>query len=367
MKQKISSLLTLCLLGGFLVFFGLWEALRTPDALSQSERRQLTQFPTPTVKTVLDGSFMSQTESWASDQFPLRDSFRTVKAVTSLYLLRQRDNNGVYLADGYASQLEYPMDTDSLDHAAERFRYLYDRYLKDSGGALYLSVIPDKNAFLAEENGYPHLDYAEFTDALRERTPFLTYIDLTGVLSISNYYCTDLHWRQETLLPVADLLLSQMKATPHRGAYTENTLDVPYYGVYYGYAALPLPAEEIHYLTGEALDACTVYNYETGETTGLYDMEKAHGRDPYEMFLSGSVSLLRIDNPNADPDKKLVIFRDSFSSSLAPLLAEGYSSVTLIDIRYLASARLGQLVDFTGQDVLFLYSVPVLNHSETLQ
>ena len=40
------------------------------------------------------------------------------------------------------------------------------------------------------------------------------------------------------------------------------------------------------------------------------------------------MSLLTVDNPNARTDRELVIFRDSFGSSLAPLLLEGYSRVT---------------------------------------
>ncbi|MFQ8765152.1 MAG: hypothetical protein ACLR8U_00430 [Oscillospiraceae bacterium] len=99
-------------------------------------------------------------------------------------------------------------------------------------------------------------------------------------------------------------------------------------------------------------------NFETNQKTAVYDMEKAAGKDPYEMFLSGSVSLLTIENPSAKTDKELVIFRDSFASSLAPLLIDGYTKITLIDIRYLPSARLGSFVTFDNQDVLFLYSVP---------
>ena len=48
--------------------------------------------------------------------------------------------------------------------------------------------------------------------------------------------------------------------------YTEWTLDRPYYGVYYGYAALPMEPDRLTYLTSGLLDACTVYNYETGKT-----------------------------------------------------------------------------------------------------
>jgi len=46
---------------------------------------------------------------------------------------------------------------------------------------------------------------------------------------------------------------------------------------------------------------------------------------------------------------------------------EQYAKITLVDIRYLSSTTLGKYLTFTDQDVLFLYSVPVLNHSDTLK
>ena len=81
----------------------------------------------------------------------------------------------------------------------------------------------------------------------------------------------------------------------------------------------------------------------------------------YQLALNFGVS------PNAATDKELIVFRDSYGSSLSPLLAEGYAKVTLVDIRYLPAARLGDFVDFHGQDVLFLYSTAVLNNSDTLK
>ena len=78
-------------------------------------------------------------------------------------------------------------------------------------------------------------------------------------------------------------------------------------------------------------------------------------------------SLITIENPNADSDDELIVFRDSFGSSIAPLWVEGYKKITLIDIRYLYSGMLGNYIDFENQDVLFLYSTLVLNHSETLK
>ena len=52
---------------------------------------------------------------------------------------------------------------------------------------------------------------------------------------------------------------------------------------------------------------------------------------------------------------------------VAPLLAEGYAKNTLIDIRYISPELLDRFVTLDGQNVLFLYSVSVLNHSETIR
>ena len=150
-------------------------------------------------------------------------------------------------------------------------------------------------------------------------------------------------------------------------SWREETLERPYYGVYYGYAALPMEPDCLTYLTCDLLDDCTVYNYETGKTGAVYDLAKGDGKDPYELFLSGSVSLLTVENPHAETERELVIFRDSFGSSLTPLLVPGYAKVTLADIRYLPASQMGRYLTFTNQDVLFLYSAPVLNNSDTLK
>lgn len=48
--------------------------------------------------------------------------------------------------------VEYPLNESSLDRAAGRFQYLYDKYLNGSN-RVFLSVIPDKDCFLAGRAG----------------------------------------------------------------------------------------------------------------------------------------------------------------------------------------------------------------------
>ena len=333
---------------------------------SAGERRKLAQLPTFTVQRFLNGKYASEFESFALDQFPLRESWRTLKALFSREIYRRPDNNGIYLEKGYAAQLEYPLSTDSIDHAAQRFGDLYQQYLEGTAGNVYLSIVPDKGYFLAEENGYPAMDYAALVARLREGMPYAQYIDIFPTLSLGDYYKTDTHWRQEALADTAAALASGM-GTTLADTYTAVSVEVPFYGVYRGQSALPLPADSLQYITNETIEGCTVYDGENGKDIPVYNLEKAAGRDPYEMYLSGSLSLITVTNPNSDSGKKLILFRDSFGSSIAPYLFEAYDSVTLVDPRYMVPDYLGRFVDFEDSDVLFLFSTLVLNNSETIK
>ena len=336
MNRKIKDALTLGIAAAFVLMFALWSICKSDDAVSESERRPLKQFPTLNVEEVLSGRFQSNFESYTLDQFPLRDELRTLKALSVRDLFGEKDNNGIYVADGYAAKLDDTIHEDSLDHAADRFRYVYETYLKNTGANVYLSV-----------------DFAD-------------YIDLTGTLSLSSYDRTDLHWRQEMLAPTAKALADAMGVSLTVD-FTEVPLDTPFYGVYRGQSALPMEPDRLAYLTNDIIGSCRVYDYESGAYLPVYTLEKADGSDPYEIFLSGPKSLLRIENPNAQAERKLLVFRDSFAASLLPLLAEEYSEITLADIRYLSPSMLGKFIDFTAQDVLFLYSTSVLNDSATIK
>lgn len=336
-----------------------------PKEFSASERRKLAQFPKFSLTAVKDGSFVEKFERYAQDQFPMRDTFRTVKAFLAYDMFRQLDNNGIYLQDGYAAKLEYPLDEDSVHHAADRFGYIYENYLADKNVKAYLSIVPDKGYFLAGKNGYLGMDYGKLFSIMQDRMRYATYIDICGTLGITDYYRTDTHWRQEKIVDTAEKIAAQM-GNVLSGKYMQRALEQPFYGVYYGQSALPLPAETIYYLTNDVLDGCKVTDHEAGTVGGIYDMDKAAGRDPYEIFLSGARSLMTIENPACQNGRELIVFRDSFGSSIAPLLAEGYAKVTLVDIRYLRVDYLDKFITFDGQDVLFLYSTSVLNHSETL-
>ena len=334
--------------------------------ISEAERRPLAQWPGVSMDALLDGSFMTDFEDYTLDQFPLRDTFRTVKSLFHYGVLNQSDNNGIYLADGFAVKQEYPLDPESLHHAADRFNYLYEKYLTESD--VYLAIVPDKGQYLAQGEDQLSLHYGKLSSILLDRLPWTTPIDLYDRLGAEDYYRTDSHWRQETLFEAASAICEALGVTsPKPEDYTLTALERPFYGVYYGQAALPMEPETMYVLESGLLDDCRVYDYESGQYTDVYNMDKLTGRDLYEVFLSGPRSLLTIENPTAATDRELILFRDSFGSAIAPLLVTDYAKVTLVDIRYIQIDVLDRFLDFQGQDVLLLYSTSVLNNSQTIK
>ncbi len=341
--------------------FSLLVYFAPKDEYSLWERRYLAKFPTLSVESVMNASFMNNFEGYATDNFSLRNSFRRVRALFDKYVFLKSDTNDLYVENGYISKMEYPLKGDSIENAISKFESICEKYLSEEN-SVYFSVIPDKNYFMAGE-GHLSLDYEAFVTQMTESFEAAEYIDIFDLLTLSDYYKTDTHWKQESIVDVAKRLCEKMGAEI-TVSFTENTLDRDFYGVYYGQSALPVSPDEIKYLTNDVINGCTVYNYEHSKESDIYDMEKAEGNDPYEMFLSGPISLMEINNPAAKEEKELVIFRDSFGSAIAPLMVEGYSKITLVDIRYINPAYVGMMVDFADADVLFLYSTLVLNNSE---
>ncbi|MCL2149869.1 MAG: DHHW family protein [Dehalococcoidia bacterium] len=368
MRDKIKNIAVIAVF--LLVVFGLPVAnLVLPDAdVSVNERRMLRQVPNPQLSDFLDKRVYQEYEEYFLDQFVGRDAFRTIKAIAAYGLLRVRDNNGVYVVGRGLYKTEYPLDERAILRAADKFSVVSAKYL--AGLNLYYSIIPDKNYFVAEQNGYPSLDYARLVELMTDNMPGMVYIDIFGDLAIEDYYLTDLHWRQEAILHVAEKILASMGSgysALHN--YTPNEM-APFYGAYYGQAALPARPETLVYLTSATTKAATVYVYEaTGRREiQVYNPDLFSGIDPYNLFLAGPQMVVEIENHACDTGRELYMFRDSFGSSLAPLLLDNYSKITLIDLRYIDYNYLDMFITFTpGADAIFIYGTQILNNSGMLQ
>ncbi len=362
MSKKISNII--CVILVCAIIFGLFAftIILPKEQYSLAERRELKKFPEFSLSSLSSGNYMMSLRDWCADHFSFRDGLRKVKAFTAYNLFNLGDNNGIYFYGGQICKIEYPQNDDAISRAGDIFSEIYSRDLKGKANKVYLSVIPDKNCLTAKECGRPFYEASAFANQLAKKMSFAEYIDVIPLCEIDSYYNTDIHIKQEKCVPLAKTILSKMGNNDDI-SFTENTAENQFFGVYYGQAALKTKGDEFVYLTNSFIDSATVYDFETQQTLPVYDLEKLNSENLYETFLHGSKSLMTIKNETAKSQKRLVIFRDSFASNLAPLLISEYSEITLIDIRYISAKAVANMIDYTDCDVLFLYSTPVINAS----
>ena len=93
--QKLTQRLTIAVFALVLLGFMVLHLLLPDGTISRAERRKLQQFPAVSSEALLSAEFSEDVEDYLLDQFPFRDSFRTLKAVWTYDLLAQKDNNGI--------------------------------------------------------------------------------------------------------------------------------------------------------------------------------------------------------------------------------------------------------------------------------
>ena len=334
--------------------------IKKDEKISISERRKLEQFPVITAKEVFNGNVSKKFEKYATDQFVKREDLRKLKTFFNFEIYKQKDNNKLIVKDNMIYKMEYPLNKEAIHKTSKKLGEIEDKYLKDMN--IYYSIIPDKSYFL--DDSYLKMDYQEMQKILDSNLKNAKYIDICKELSKEDYYKTDIHWKQENLRKVVNKIEKDMNLKDtSKIKYEENEIG-EFYGSLYGQLGYEIEADKIKYLTNDTIEECKTYNYETKENRKVYDLQKyKNSNDKYDIYLSGPTSLISIENPNAYNDKELLLFRDSFGSSIAPLLIENYRKITLIDLRYINSEILTEYIEFKNQDVLFLYSGVVLNQN----
>ncbi len=376
-QKRIRAVGALLLVALWLALTGFsWFGKRTDVSLS--ERRPLAQMPELTADNILSGKFMQNFEAFTQDQYPLRDSFRQMKAMFLFHGLQQMDNDGYYIYKGYLDYMDHQLDPVALEKSYKKMFQVYELALSGRTENIYFSIVPDKNYSISQESGHLALDIPAMERYFGEKMPWAEYIDIKGTLTKEDYYRTDTHWSQDRLIPTAAALCNGMGAVaPQEGDFTVKELDVPFYGVRYKQVMMPVAPDTIKILQNDLLDACTVTDYGgmSPVEIGFHDLEGLHDlKDPYDLFLYGFDSaFVVIENPNAATDKELFLFRDSFGCSMSPLLVENYSRITVIDLRsftnpaQLAGPMNGRFWNLKDADVLFLFSSLVLNNPDSFK
>ena len=353
MKDKILIVLFVLYIFGF----GLFSLFDLEKEFSYTERRKLDSFP----KIELTNKYIDKLDGYLVDQFPLRNEYRGIKAKYNYYVLNMLVNNDIYIEDNYIYKSNYPTNYKSIDKYIEHINKTMEHFKNNN---VYMLVVPDKNYYLNSKD-FLQIDYDYIYDKVYEINN-VRNIDIRNIMNINDYYETDTHWKQENLSKVVKELVTNMGMEYKDTKYKINEYN-NFYGVYYGESAINREPEVIKYLTNDVIDNVNVKYLENDKLNKVYSMDKLTGMDSYEVYLDGASSFIEIINDKSTSKKELVIFRDSFGSSISPLLIGYYSKITIIDNRYVSSKYYLDKIEFNNQDILFLYSTLIVNNCFTLK
>lgn len=329
----------------FISLFG-FISLFNKEEISIYERRKLKKFP-----SLNSTNFFDDLDKYLSDHFIFRQDFREVKGFVNYNLFNISINNNVTIKDDYLFELS-EVNYKSLDNIVSKINDIVSRFNISDYDVL---SIPLKNHYVGLDNVSEEID--EYLGSKLDN-----YSSLKDELSLSDYYRTDIHVKQDKLGGVVSRILELCEIEEKDIEYSFNTYD-KFYGSLYAKMAISMKPDTITYLTNDLLDGVKVESIEDKELLDVYNVGELESLDPYSIYLNGPKAYLKIVNKNVE-DRKLIIFRDSYTSSIAPLLIPYFSEIELIDLRYYSSDLLN--IDSDAK-VLFIYGSEVLNNSFSIK
>ena len=372
MSKRYAIFLTALFCGFLAAFFA--ANLISPDRdFSEDENRYLAQRPeldADDFKLSLDpfsgesgdffsGKFMSDFETYLTDQFVFRDQWIAAKAMAER-LAGKGENNGIYLCD--RDTLIPRFDRPDAAKVTNNLDYV-NKLVENVDVPVYFSLIPGKVSVWADRlpAGAPNASEGDILAQAQAATQ-ARWVDIASALEAHKdediYYRLDHHWTSLGAYYGYAALMEAMglEAAP-LSDYEKTTVSTDFNGTTYSSSGVRWMAPDaIDIYVPEEGITVTAWNGSQPEAGVLYDWSKLEVKDKYSFFLGGNKPLVVVEGRNTDGPRLLVI-RDSYSDSLAPFLTADFSQVHLFDPRYNKTPVSQYVAENEIDQVLVLYSV----------
>lgn len=352
MKYKVITIIFLVIVFGL----GIVSICKEDVLISEFERRNLVNFPNE-----INEDFTNNLDDYLVDQFVFRNEFISLNSDINRNILNKIDDKDVYIIDDNIYEINYPLNEKNTIDFVNKINYISEKYFENEN--VYYSIVPDKSYFL-DGSKYLKLDYTKMFNLLNNNMNGI-YIDIVNSLQIEDYYLTDIHWKQQNILDVANKIMKDMGNEYIFNDYKEKIYN-KFYGASYSKGSNKLKTDTLIYLTNNSLENLKANHLEYGKRN-IYDEQKLVGVDSYDVFLSGPSSYLQIENKGGVNEKTLIVFRDSFASSIIPFFIQYYKNIVVIDLRYIDLSLIEEKLKYEDCDVLYLYSTLIINNSSILK
>ena len=326
MKNKLNAIIFILIIG----FFSIGSLCAGDKEMSELENRTLKQFPVPDAGAVRKGMYDDEFEEYVSDQLVCKDTLVRIENQTERMLLKNYINGVYFEKDRLVQEMEEPGDT--LEKNVEYINE-FALSMNDKGHEVYWLVAPNASYVYADKlplGGFCYNQDNVYELIGEKADATINVINPSEALLSSRdeyiYFKTDHHWTMKGAYIAYKELCSDMNIKPQAlEEYNEVKVSGSFYGSLYSKApTFSMESDEV-----------ICYENKNRNYTGdkLYDYESLQVKDKYTFFMGGNFPILNVKS-DCDNDEKILIIKDSYANCMIPFLADSFSDITIVDMRY---------------------------------
>lgn len=370
-NNRALNILTSLMFIGFISIVIIFNILKVDETFSEEENRALATMPKFTIKSFLSGDFTKEYTDYVEDNFAGKKGFVSIKS--NLEKLEGKDeSNSIFIGkDGQLFEKFIEASQEETDAKIAAINSFYERYSN-----LNMSFILTPTATKVLEEKLPK--YAPNDDELAYINKVFSGLN-DNIITINPYealnqnkddylfYKTDHHWTSKGAYIAYTVMCEKLGLTP-KSIDDFDIVNVT--NSFYGSLSSKIGTK------GKVSDSIDVYipkesdfvvNYvsEQIKSTSLFDSEYLDKKDKYCVFSGGNHALINIKTLG-DPNKKLLIIKDSYANCFLPFLTSHYGEINVVDLRYYYD-DLDKLIENKEiTDVLFLYNSNTFNSDDSI-
>lgn len=370
-NNRALNILTSLMFIGFISIVIIFNILKVDETFSEEENRTLATMPKFTIKSFLSGDFTKEYTNYVEDNFAGKKGFVSIKS--NLEKLEGKDeSNSIFIGkDGQLFEKFIEASQEETDAKIAAINSFYERYSN-----LNMSFILTPTATKVLEEKLPK--YAPNDDELDYINKVFSGLN-DNIITINPYealnqnkddylfYKTDYHWTSKGAYIAYTVMCEKLGLTP-KSIDDFDIVNVT--NSFYGSLSSKIGTK------GKVSDSIDVYipkesdfvvNYvsEQIKSTSLFDSEYLDKKDKYCVFSGGNHALINIKTLG-DPNKKLLIIKDSYANCFLPFLTSHYGEINVVDLRYYYD-DLDKLIENKEiTDVLFLYNSNTFNSDDSI-
>lgn len=349
-----------------------------PDKkFSDIENRYLAQFPVFNFKKILDASFTKDFEIYIQDQFFARNFWIKLKTQSDK-LMNKHDINGAYIGkNNWYFEKKDLSKQNFLDENIYSLLQFTEWSEKNNVSNIFIPVYSSHNIYS---------EFVPLNASIPKETEIFNYIskiisDKIEVIDTYStlfkhkdeylYFKTDHHWTQRA----AFYAYQEFCKSINFNMYSINDFKKSYfandfYGSLYSKAPLWGIAPDKIEIFELYKDIKLKYDIEYLDTqtkdTSLYKWTNLNKKDKYTVFLGGNNSIVTIKS-NINNNNKLLILKDSFAHTIIPFLANHYSEIHVIDLRYYKQSLKKYISEKNITSILFIYNLSWFVNDENIR